>query len=558
MNQNFFTELSIIIAVGAGISLIMRLIKQPLIIGYILTGILVGPTVLNFVHNDSTIEVFSNIGIALLLFIIGLGLNPKIIKEVGKVASIAGFVQITLTTILGFLAGRLFGYTKTESLILGIAVAFSSTIIILKLLSDKKEQTRLYSKIAIGILLIQDIMATLALVLLTARSEGSFSISAFISLGIKATAIIIPMFIIGNYILPKMNKLIAGSQEFLFLFAIGWGFGAAAIFEHFGFSIEVGALFAGVALANLPYSQEISLRLRPLRDFFIIVFFIALGADLSIVNIGSYILPILILCLIVLVAKPIITMGVMGVLGYTKNTSFRTSSSLAQVSEFSLIFVILANSQGLVGKNIVNIISIVALVTIAISSYLITYSSAIYNLLERHLSMFERRKTKNEQTKPKKYDMVLFGYNKGGQEFIRVMEHMNKKYIVVDYDPDVIDLLDHQNIPYLYGDVTDPELLEEISLTHAKLVVSTVTDHDTNLFLAKWLEKVSPYSVFVCTADNAQQASDLYEEGSAYVMLPHYIGSEKIGNFIRKNGFNKTEFRKFREKHLQYLETHYS
>ncbi len=340
--------------------------------------------------------------------------------------------------------------------------------------------------------------------------------------------------------------------------AIGWAFGAVPIFEHFGFSIEVGALFAGVALANLPYSQEISLRLRPLRDFFIIVFFIALGADLSIVNIGSYILPILILCLIVLVAKPIITMGVMGVLGYTKNTSFRTSSSLAQVSEFSLIFVILANSQGLVGKNIVNIISIVALVTIAISSYLITYSSAIYNLLERHLSMFERRKTKNEQTKPKKYDMVLFGYNKGGQEFIRVMEHMNKKYIVVDYDPDVIDLLDHQNIPYLYGDVTDPELLEEISLTHAKLVVSTVTDHDTNLFLAKWLEKVSPYSVFVCTADNAQQASDLYEEGSAYVMLPHYIGSEKIGNFIRKNGFNKTEFRKFREKHLQYLETHYS
>ena len=154
--------------------------------------------------------------------------------------------------------------------------------------------------------------------------------------------------------------------------------------------------------------------------------------------------------------------------------------------------------------------------------------------------------------------MILFGYNKGGQEFIRVMKSMNKKYVVIDYDPEVIDILEEKNIPYLYGDVTDPELLEELSLAHAKLVVSTVTDADTNIFLAKWLEKISPDAVFVCTADTAQQASDLYELGASYVMLPHYVGSEKMSSFIKRNGFNKSEFHKFREKHLQYLETHYS
>ena len=558
MEANIFTELSIVIAIGAAISLVMRLIKQPLIIGYILTGIVVGPSILHITKDAQTIEVFASIGIALLLFIIGLGLNPRVIKEVGKVTLVTGGIQIALTTLAGFLFSRAFGWSKTESLIVGLALAFSSTIIILKLLSDKKEQTRLYGKITIGILLLQDIVATFALVMLAARSEGTFSFSALILLGVKALAIGVPLYLISIYVLPRMNKLIAGSQEFLFLFAIGWGFGTAALFEHFGFSIEVGALFAGVTLATLPYAQEIASRLRPLRDFFVVVFFIALGTRLSFDNALQLILPIAIFLIIVILLKPFIVMATMGVLGYTKNTSFKSAGALAQISEFSLVFVLLGQSQGLVRTDIANIMTIVALITIATSAYAITYSNQIYTLFEKNLTMFERRKTHQEKERPHRYDMVLFGFNKGGQEFVRVMQQMKKKYVVVDYDPDVIDTLEHQQIPYLYGDVTDLELLEELNMATAKLVVSTVSDHDTNLFLVRWLEKVNPHAVFVCAADNATQASSLYEEGAAYVMMPHYIGSEKIGSFIKKNGFNKTEFRRFREKHLQYLETHYS
>jgi Kef-type K+ transport system membrane component KefB len=558
MDANIFTELSVVIAIGALISLVMRVIKQPLIIGYILTGIVVGPSVLNIVKNESTINVFASIGIALLLFIIGLGLNPRVIKEVGKVTLITGGIQILLTTLVGFLFSRAFGWSKTESLFVGLALAFSSTIIILKLLSDKKEQTRLYGKITIGILLLQDIVAALALVLVAARSEGSFSFTTLLWLGLKGLAVAVPLYLISLFVLPRMNKIIAGSQEFLFLFAIGWGFGAAALFEHFGFSLEVGALFAGVALATLPYAQEIASRLRPLRDFFVVVFFIALGTRLSFANVSSLLLPIIIFLLIVAFIKPFIVMITMGVLGYTKNTSFKAAGSLAQISEFSLVFVLLGQQQGLVRPDIANIMTIVALITIATSSYAITYSNQIYTLLESHLTMFERKKTHKENVKPHRYDMVLFGYNKGGQEFVRVMEQMNKKYVVVDYDPEVIDSLEHQQVNYLYGDVTDLEMLEELNMATAKLVVSTVSDHDTNLFLVRWLEKVNPHAVFVCAAESASQASSLYEEGAAYVMMPHYIGSEKIGSFIKRNGFNKSEFRKFREKHLQYLETHYS
>lgn len=559
MPIDFFTELSLVIAVGAAISLLMRLIKQPLIIGYILTGLFVGPFVLNIFSDNQTIDVFAGIGIALLLFIIGLGLNPRVVKEVGKVSAITGIIQIGLTTAAGFVVAQAFNYSKTESLFIGLALAFSSTIIILKLLSDKKEHTRLYGKIAIGILLIQDIVATIALIFVTARSEGTFSYTTLLALAGKSLLVIVPMFLISYLILPRLKKIIADSQEFLFLFAIGWGFGIAALFEHLGFSIEVGALFAGVALANLPYAQEIAARLRPLRDFFLVVFFIVLGTQLNFNNFSSLWLPVLAFAAIVIVIKPLITMGLVGLLGYTKSTGFKLSGSLAQISEFSLVLIVLGVSQGLVRDEIADIMTVLALVTIAYSAYIITYSANIYNLLERNLTLFERRKTKQENSKrSQNYDMVLFGYKKGGSEFIKTMEQMDKKFVVVDYDPEVVDVLSSRDIPFIYGDVTDLELLSELNMSRAKLVVSTVSDHATNIFLAQWLEKANPHAVFVCAAESAKEASELYDAGVSYVMMPHYIGSEKISSFIKRNGFNKTEFRRFREKHLEYLQNHYT
>jgi Kef-type K+ transport system membrane component KefB len=558
MDQHFFGELSIVIAIGAAVSLVMRLIHQPLIIGYILTGLIVGPSLLNVAKNTETLEVFAEIGVALLLFIIGLGLNPRVIKEVGKVAGLVAMGSIGITASIGYFIGKGFDFTTTESIIIGMALAFSSTIVILKLLSDKKETNRLHGKIAIGTILIEDVVATVALIFITARSESAFSIQELLLLGIKGVALMIPLFLISTYILPKLQKIIAGSQEFLFLFAIGWGFGIATLFEYFGFSIEIGALFAGVALATLPYAQEMASRLRPLRDFFIVVFFIVLGIGLNIGGFSSSWLIILILSLIVIFIKPLIVMAIMGIQGYTKNTSFKAAVNLSQISEFSLVLVVLASQKGLVSSELVTIITLVALITIAYSAYAITYSNQLYILFEKHLFLFERKHSKTDRIKIAKYDMVLFGYNRGGQEFIRVAKNMSKKFVVVDYDPEVAETLEHRDIPLIYGDATDPELLEEVNLGYAKMVVSTVSDHQTNLYLVKYLEQINPSAVFICNADTAHQASELYEEGASYVMMPHYIGSEKIGQFIKRNGYNKSEFRKFREKHLQYLETHYS
>ena len=278
MQQNLFTELSLIIAVGAGVSMILRILKQPLIIAYILTGVIVGPSVLHLIADVESIKVFSEIGITLLLFIIGLGLNVRVVREVGKVAGLVGVTQVFLTILLGYTTSFALGFTKTESLLLGLALSFSSTIIILKLLGDKKEHGRLYGKITIGVLLVQDVLAMIALIFITASSDGhGFSLASLGLLAAKGVGITVPLFVIALHVLPRFRRTIAGSQEFLFLFAIAWGFGAATLYKYLGFSIEIGALIAGISLASTPYAQEISSRLRPLRDFFVVVFFSFIG-----------------------------------------------------------------------------------------------------------------------------------------------------------------------------------------------------------------------------------------------------------------------------------------
>lgn len=557
MNSSIFIEIAALLVLSATIGMVMRALRQPLLISYILTGLIVGPSVLGVIRTPETIEVLGTFGVALLLFIVGLGLNPKVVKEVGKVSLFAGFGQIVFTTTIGFILVHALGYDTTTSLYIAVALAFSSTIIILKLLSDKKDQHKLYGKITIGLLLVQDIVACLALVFASASASGSFSASQLLWLGLKGTLLVCATILFTQVIIKPLNKFLARSTELLFLFALAWGFGTAAVFYLAGFSVEIGALLAGVCLASMPYAQEVGSRLRPLRDFFIVVFFIAIGARINLHNLSDVIWQAAALSLFVLVGKPLIVMLIMGVLGYTKKTSFMSGIVLAQVSEFSLILLLLAFANGQVSEEAVSMITVLGLVTIALSSYLITYSEGIFKFLQNYLPLFERRKVHPEKEQHKIYDAILFGYQRGGSEFVKVFERVSKRYIVIDYDPESIDELERHQVPYLYGDATDLELLNEINLDRARLVVSVITDFNTNVFLLKQLDKQNPGAVMICHAENVQQAVELYGLGASFVVMPHFIGNEKISAFIRKNGYRKTEFKNYRDKHLSYLQSHF-
>ena len=551
MESSIFTQLTLVLVIAAGISLIMRLLRQPLILGYILTGMLVGPSLLNIVHAKDAFESFSEIGITLLLFIIGLGLNVAVVKSVGRVALTTAASILILVGLAGFGASEWLGFGITQGILIGLALFFSSTIIILKVISDKRETSRLYAQIAIGVILIDDIVATLAILVVGAiGTSGGLEPTDIGILVAKGVGIALALYLVGAKVMPHLAKFFARSQELLFLFTIAWGFGVASLFSLIGFSHEVGALFAGVSLASLPYATEMAAKLKPLRDFFIVLFFVSLGETFTFGNIAASIVPALILSLIVIVGKPLFVMSSLGALGYTRLTSFKAGIHLSQISEFSIILIVFAHSVGLVSAELTAIITLVALITIASSTYLMKYDDALFRLLERPLKIFERRDIKERKQRNALYPIILFGYHKGGHEFVSAFREMNERYIVVDYDPEIIEHLEARGIRHAYGDATDDEFLHDINTSRAELIVSTITDLDTNRSLLTYLRHHNPNVSFICHANNYDEAAELYRHGASYVMLPHFLGSERISAFIKRNGFDVGVFDNYRKKHL--------
>jgi Kef-type K+ transport system membrane component KefB/voltage-gated potassium channel Kch len=549
-SQEIFTELSLVLVIVAGVSILMRLLRQPLILGYIVSGILVGPLFLNIIHAKEAFEGFSQIGIALLLFIIGLGMNAAVIRSLGKVSITTAAVILTLVGGLGMIASHLLGFDLITSLILGVALFFSSTIVILKVLSDKREISRLHGQIAIGVILVDDVVATLAIVFIGAASSGGLNATELLPMLGKAAGLAALLFVAGTVIVPRLSRVLAKNQELLFVFAVAWGFGISSLFGLAGFSHEVGALFAGVSLAGLPYAIEMSTRLKPLRDFFVVLFFVSLGETFVFDDVKATLLPAVILSAIVLIGKPLFTMASLGVLGYTKLTSFKAGIHLSQVSEFSIVIVVLAAQTNVIDNRAASIMTLVALITIAVSSYLMKYDDPLYRRFHRLLSVFERKKPTERKQKRGLYTAVLFGYHHGGHEFLHLFRDMKQRYLVVDYDPEVIEHLESQGIRHAYGDATDTEFLEEVNAGHAKFVASTVLDRRVNLLLLGYLHRYSTDIVFVCHARTYEDALELYEHGAAYVILPRFLGSEYITTHIKRYGMDKKAFEGFRARHI--------
>jgi len=551
--DGIFLELSFIIAVGAAVSIIMRLLRQPLILGYILTGILVGPAAFNLIHGD-TFGSFASIGIALLLFIIGLGMNVGVIKRLGSTIFIATGAELVTVGAVGFAVATLLGFTRIEALIIGLCLFFSSTIIIVKILSDKKEQNRLHGQVAIGIVLLDDIVATVALLFVAAGRDNSIGFARLGTLVLEGALLLVFLIIMSAVLLPRIARFMASSQEMLFLFAVGWGFGVASLFEIAGFSIEIGALFAGVALAGLPYAAEIEARLKPLRDFFVVLFFIVLGQSLSVTGISQALVPALIISAIVIIVKPATITTTLGLLGYTKRVSFMAAINISQVSEFSIVLAVLAASTGLVSKEVSTLITLVAIITIAVSSYLTQHDNGLFRIFDRFgLGLFERTAKRREQPHTG-YEVILFGYRRGGHEFIRTFQQLHRRYVVVDYDPAVIDLLQQKRIPCLYGDATDTGLLDEIGIQTSKLVISTVTDFETNEQLVRHMNLLNPEAVIVCNANSYEEALQLYELGSSFVIIPHRASAERLTSLIEQNGIDREHFDRYRARHLKQIE----
>jgi Kef-type K+ transport system membrane component KefB len=537
---------SLIIGIAALITILAKLVKQPPIVAYLISGIVVGPLALNLINPTSAstelISTFSQIGVALLLFIIGLNLDPRILKELGKVSILAGVGQVILTTMIGFLIVTGLGFESLSALYLAVALAFSSTVVAVKLLSDKNEMSTLHGKIALGILIVQDLAAALALLILPLIKTISFNL-ILLQIG-KIIGLIALIFIFSSYLLNKyFLHHLAKDQEILFLFGISWALIISLLFDSIGLSLEIGALIAGMTLASSKYTLELSGKIRPLRDFFIVLFFVFFGSQLVGPLTGQMVGQAVILSLFILIGNPLIIMGIMRVLGYRKRTNFLTGISLAQISEFSLILILLGFNLGHLPQEIMNLTVLIAIITIFISSYMIHHSHTVFNKISNLLNLFEGNRIELEKSPGEVYDIILFGHNRIGYDLLKTLRSLKEDFIVVDYDPAVIKKLTKQKINCVYGDASDKEFVNELNLDKAKLIISTITDVTSNLTIKKRLNEVKSKATFIATAEQPSEAFRLYESEIDYVLLPHILGGKYASKLIENHKTNKEKYK---------------
>lgn len=540
--MELFTELWLILIVTTGVAFVMRSLKQPLVVAYILAGIVVGPMLLNITSGSASFELFSQIGITILLFIVGLHLNPAVIKEVGTVSLITGVAQVLFTSLIGFGIGLFLGLDRIAALYVAIALTFSSTIIILKLLSDKGHIHTLYGRISVGMLLVQDLIATVMLLFVSASAGlagGSWESIALLLLA-KAIGIFLVMVIVMRWVLPFLLKHASQSQELLFLFAIAWGLSIAGLFQVLGFSVEIGALIAGVVLSSSPLIEEISAKLRPLRDFFIVIFFVLLGSQIVLSDVTTLLPKVLILSLFVLIGNPVIVFIVMNLLGFHRKTGFLTGLTVAQISEFSLILAGLAFQIGHVSRETVTLITLVGLITITGSTYLILNAEFLYSKLVKLLILLELRKNDTWDTNDsQKYQALIIGYEQVGSFWVKALRKLDIPFLVVDFNPTVIEDLTEQKIPCLYGDAGNSEFLSEIAVDKLKLVVSAVSDSKTNELIIRHYRAQSRKCLFIIFSAVKDSEVALKDAGATLVINPLRFSAQSVAKLLVRVGLDK-------------------
>nr|WP_281432261.1 cation:proton antiporter [Desulfatitalea alkaliphila] len=516
-------------------------LRQPLIIMFLVAGILAGPAVLGIIASYEQIDLLAHIGIALLLFIVGLKLDLNLIRTTGPVALATGLGQIIFTSAIGFGIALALGMDLICAAYVAVALTFSSTIIIVKLLSDKKEIDALHGQIAVGFLIVQDIAAILALVLLTTFGtrvvEGGSVLWSSLFIVFKGLALLTTVGLLMRFVLPGLTRRLAHSQEILTLFAIAWAVCLGAGSELLGFSKEVGAFLAGISLASTGFRDAIGARLTTLRDFLLLFFFIDLGARLDWSTVGDQVLPALLLSIFVLIGNPLIVLAIMGFMGYRRRTGFLAGLTVAQISEFSLIVAALGLSIGHINEETMGLITLVGVATIFASTYLILYSGPLYQRLAGPLKIFERRNPHREtaidtlETVPT-VDVIVVGLGNYGSSLVAYLLGRGKTLLGVDFDPGALDKWRKRGLPVLYADIMDPEVHEHLPLTRARWVVSTIRSPLVNLSLLERLQALGYTGKTALTAGDAEEAERFEKAGAHVTFRPFVDAAEQAADAL--------------------------
>lgn len=566
MNDLFF-ELTVVLTLAGIIAYLVSFFKQPSILAYIITGLILGQFGYHSLQGTEVFHALAQVGITLLLFMVGLELDLKQLRTIGRTALYTGFGQVIFTTAIGFAILKLLGFATTASLFIAPALTFSSTIIIVKLLSQKKDLQSLYGKIVVGIFLVQDFVAVFILLSLSSVSPESAGIYSglpawqnIILTLVRALILVLLIMWMSAKVFPKIINRIGKSEELVLIFALAWALGLAAFVSLpvVGFSLEIGGFLAGLALAGSAVHYEISARIKPLRDFFLILFFIVLGSGFMLADVASMSGKAIALSLFVLIGNPLIVMVLLAMQGYKPRTGFLAGVTVAQISEFSLILVALGLKMGLLNSSEVGLVTMVGIGTIAISSYMIMNSNSLYEYLKPLLKVFDFRKgsaEKNLKETVLSGHIILVGAHRLGKHLVEALKKQNRMFVLVDFNPEIVEGYLKQGLAALCGDIADPYIQEQVNLPQARLIISTVPDLNDNLALIdavkKTAKKLRPKLIFA--AQDEAEIKELYSQEIDYVISPHFMSGLHLAKILEEDHTFRG-LKKLRESHLKILE----
>ncbi|MGE3411028.1 MAG: cation:proton antiporter [Dehalococcoidia bacterium] len=538
--ETAFAEIALTLVAATAVGALGLWLRQPLIVSFIAVGILVGPAGLGLVTRHEQIELLASVGIALLLFVVGLKLDVHTIRTLGPVALATGLGQIAFTSVIGLLIALALGMGWVASAYVAVALTFSSTIIIVKLLSDKREIDALHGRIAIGFLIVQDIAVIVAMIGITALAgvrpaDQPLWLHAVVTTA-KACGFLAIVIGLARGVLPNATMRLARSPELLVLFGIAWAVALAAAADYLGLSKEVGAFVAGASLASTPYRESMASRLVSLRDFLLLFFFIDLGARLDVSLLALAAWPALVLSAFVLMGNPLIVVVIMGLMGYRKRTSFLAGLTVAQISEFSLILTALGVSVGHIGRETLALVTSVGLITIGLSTYLIIYSALVYEWVAPWLSVFEcarpRREAAVDLPGPARVDVVVFGLGRYGSGIVRHLLLRRRSVIGVDFDPEALARWRAEGLPVVYGDASDPDLFDHVPLEHADWIVSTAPDVETSRTLLHHLRQRGFTGRTAVACRSADDGDRVQVQGADLLLRPYADAAEQAADAL--------------------------
>ena len=550
--QSLLFTIGVILIVATFFAYIAKIFKQPLIPAYIIAGLVLGPLGFQLIKDAEIIRSLSEIGIVFLLFIVGLEMDLKKLKSVGLVTVITGILQVLLTFIAGYAVAIWLGFDPTNALYAGLVIAFSSTMIVIKLLFDEDELNTLHGRIILGILFVQDLIVIIVLMIL--GNAGTFTTTSVLFTIVKFSVFLLFAYSISKFIAFPLFRFAAKSSELLFLLSIATCFIFALSAYLLDFSIAIGAFFGGITLANLPYNLNIVARINSLKDFFATIFFVSLGLQLVFIDFFSVGIPLLIFLLLVLLLKPFIILVLLSILGYDKRNAFVSSVALAQISEFSLILVLTGEH---VSKELFSITILLGIFSISLTAYILKYELWFYNKTAHILSLFEKLAKKRRSLGYEHKDhpeVILFGASRVGGTFLKSSSFPKKKTLAIDFNPEIIESLKREKVSCIYGDMSNLEILKRINFKDTRVVISTVPGEKENIFLLSYVKNIRCSAVVILTAKNPEDALGLYREGADYVIIPYTKSGEIISGLLEKYQDNKKGLLKLKLTHIKNLE----